>query len=183
MARLIVLLRGVNLAGRNRVSMSELRDALAEAGFTDVGTYVQSGNVVLSSSKPAKRVRAEVERLLAERFGLDVGVVVRTRAELAKIVERNPLGKVVKDPKLYQVTFLEKRPGAEVMRKLEAAATAKESVVSHGRELYAWHPEGVGRSKLAALMSGKGLGMPATARNWRTVTKLLEMSDDAPHRS
>jgi uncharacterized protein (DUF1697 family) len=176
-ARLIVLLRGVNLAGLNRVSMPELREALEDAGFEDVRTYVQSGNVVLSSSKSAKQVRSDVERLLADRFGLDVQVLVRTRAELAAVVKRNPLGKVTKNPKLYQVTFLESAPTAEIVRKLEATAQGKEQVTLHGRELYAWHPDGVGRSKLAALMSGKGLGVTATARNWTTVTKLLELAD------
>jgi uncharacterized protein (DUF1697 family) len=177
-ARLIVLLRGVNLAGRNRVAMSQLREALEESGFEDVSTYVQSGNVVLSSKTAAKQVGAEVERLIAKRFDLDIKVVVRTRAQLVAVVKRNPFGKVAKNPKLYQVTFLEKAPPAEVMRKLEAAASGKEQVAHIGRELYAWHPDGVGRSKLAALMSGKGLGVTATARNWTTVTRLLEMADE-----
>ena len=178
MARLIVLLRGVNLAGRNRVSMPKLREALEEEGFEDVSTYVQSGNVVLSSKASAKKVGSEIERLITDRFGLDIDVVVRTRAELAKVVERNPLGKVAKNPKLYQVTFLEKAPGSQVLRKLEAAAVGKEQVEHVGRELYAWHPDGVGRSKLASLMSGTGLGVTGTARNWTTVTKLLAMADE-----
>jgi len=177
-ARLIVLLRGVNLAGRNRVAMPQLREALEESGFEKVSTYVQSGNVVLSSKASPKRVGTDVEKLIAERFGLDISVVVRTRAQLAAVVKRNPFGKVAKNPKLYQVTFLDKAPPAEVMRKLEAAAAGKEQVVHVGRELYAWHPDGVGRSKLAALLAGKGLGVTATARNWRTVTRLLEMADD-----
>jgi uncharacterized protein (DUF1697 family) len=177
-ARLIVLLRGVNLAGRNRVAMPQLREALEEAGFEEVSTYVQSGNVVLSSKKSGKRVQSDVEQLVADRFGLDIGVVVRTRAELAAVVERNPLGKVAKNPKLYQVTFLEKALGADIVRKLEVAAAGKEQVKQVGRELYAWHPDGVGRSKLAALMSGKGLGVTGTARNWTTVTRLLTMADE-----
>jgi len=176
-ARLIVLLRGVNLASRNRIAMPDLRQALEETGFEDVATYVQSGNVVLSTPLSAKRVRSAVERLLADRFDLDVKVVVRTRTELAKVVERNPLGKVATNPKLYQVTFLDAAPSAAVLRKLEAAAAGKEQVVNVGRELFAWHPDGVARSKLAALMAGKGLGVTATARNWTTVTRLLEMAD------
>jgi uncharacterized protein (DUF1697 family) len=175
-ARLVVLLRGVNLAGRNRLSMPQLREALEDAGFGDVSTYVQSGNVVLSSSKPAKRVGSDIAKLIEDRFELDVDVVVRTRQELAKVVQRNPLGKIAKNPKLYQVTFLEKAPGSGVLTKLEQAAAGEERVKHVGRELYAWHPDGVGRSKLAALMSGKGLGVTATARNWTTVTKLLELA-------
>jgi uncharacterized protein (DUF1697 family) len=176
-ARLIVLLRGVNLASRNRISMPDLREALEEAGFEDVSTYVQSGNVVLTSKASAKQVESDVRRLLADRFGLDIAVVVRTRAELAAVVKRNPLGKVATNPKLYQVTFLEKAPTAELVRNLEAVAVGKEQVAHIGRELYAWHPDGVARSKLAALMAGKGLGVTATARNWRTVTKLLELAE------
>jgi uncharacterized protein (DUF1697 family) len=156
--------------------MPALREALEEAGYEDVGTYVQSGNVVLSSRKSAKRVQSDVARLLADRFDLDVAVLVRTRAELARVVERNPLGKVATNPKHYQVTFLESAPSAEVLRKLEAAAAGKERVVHSGRELYAWHPGGQARSKLAALVAGKGLGVTGTARNWTTVTKLLELA-------
>jgi uncharacterized protein (DUF1697 family) len=176
-ARLIVLLRGVNLVSRNRISMPDLREALEVAGFEDVSTYVQSGNVVLTSEATAKQVGRDVQRLIADRFGLDIAVVVRTRAQLAAVVKRNPFGKVAKNPKLYQVTFLEKAPAAELVRKLEAVAAGKEQVAHFGRELYAWHPDGVARSKLAALMAGKGLGITGTARNWRTVTKLLEMAD------
>jgi uncharacterized protein (DUF1697 family) len=174
---LIVLLRGVNLAGRNRVGMPALREALEDAGFGNVVTYVQSGNVVLSSRASASRVRRDVEQIVSDCFGLDVEVVVRTRAELAVVVARNPLKKLAANPKLYQVTFLEKALGADVLEKLEAAAAGEERVVLVGRELYAWHPAGVGRSKLAALMSGRGLGVTATARNWTTVTKLLELAD------
>ncbi len=177
MARLIVLLRGVNLAGQNRVAMPQLREVLEGSGFVDVSTYVQSGNVVLSSTAAVKGVGAEVERLIAKRFDLDIKVVVRTRAQLATVVKRNPFEKVATNPKLYQVTFLEKAPPAEVVRKLEAVAAGKERIAHVGRELYAWHPDGVGRSKLAALMSGKGLGVTATSRNWTTVTRLLEMAD------
>jgi uncharacterized protein (DUF1697 family) len=175
--RFVVLLRGVNLAGRNRVSMPALREVLEDADFTDVATYVQSGNVVLTSRKAAKRVGTDVERRLAERFDLDLRVVVRTRAELAAVIDRDPFAKIATDPKRYQVTFLESPLAADVVRKLEAVATDSERVKHAGREVYAWHPDGVGRSKLAVLLAGKGLGAVATARNWKTVTRLLELAD------
>jgi uncharacterized protein (DUF1697 family) len=157
--------------------MPRLREALEEAGYEDVATYVQSGNVVLSSSDSATKVARAVERLVEKEFGLKIPVVVRTRAQLAKVVERDPLAKVAKDPKRYQVSFLEKKPSAELVRKLEEAAARTERVVAEGREIYAWHPEGVARSKLWAMLAGKGLGITATARNWTTVTKLLELAD------
>ncbi len=178
MARLVVLLRGINLGARNRVSMPDLREALEAAGYDDVRTYLQSGNVVLTSTAPPKKVARDCERLLADRFGLEIAVVTRTRTELARVVERNPLEGVAKDPKRYQVSFLEAKPAAKVVRELEELAAGAEKVVSVGREIYAWHPAGVARSKLWARLAGKNLGVTATARNWTTVTKLLELAGD-----
>jgi uncharacterized protein (DUF1697 family) len=172
----IVLLRGINIGSSNRIAMSELRGALEEAGFADVRTYVQSGNVVLSSRlKPAETVR-KIERLIRERFGLEIAVVARTRGELARVVKHNPLGDVAKDHKRYQVSFLAEKLGRETQQRLEAAAVEPERVVFNGREIYAWHPAGVARSKLWAALASNKLGVPATARNWTTVTKLLELA-------
>jgi uncharacterized protein (DUF1697 family) len=158
--------------------MAELRSALEGAGFEDVATYVQSGNVVLSSGDSAAKVARAVERLIKKEFGLEIPVVVRTRTQMAQVVKRNPLGKVAKNPKRYQVSFLEKRPSAALVRQLEEVADSGERLAAHGREIYAWHPEGVARSKLWAALAGKGLGVTATARNWTTVTKLLELADE-----
>ena len=157
--------------------MPALREALTEAGFGDVETHVQSGNAVVSSRASAETVARKVERLIADRFGLDVDVVVRTRKELFDVVRRNPLGDVAKDPKRYQVSFLSAKPAPKVVRELEALSAGGERLVASGRELYAWHPNGVARSKLWAALAGRGLGVTATARNWTTVTKLLELAD------
>ena len=178
MARQVVLLRGINLGSRNRVSMAKLRQVLEDAGFEEVQTYLQSGNVVLSSRKAADTVRRECERLISKQLGLEVDVVVRSRAQLAAVVKRNPLGKVATEPKRYQVSFLEKKLPAKTLTELEALAVPGEQVVAHGRELYAWHPAGVARSKLWAKLAGKGLGVTATARNWTTVEALLELAGD-----
>jgi uncharacterized protein (DUF1697 family) len=177
MARLVVLLRGINIGSRNRISMPELHKALEDAGYDDIRTYLQSGNVVLTSTASAKKVARECEGLIADRVGLEIAVVARTRSELAKVVDRNPLKRVAKDPKRYQVSFLETKPAAKLIRELEDVATAQEEVISIGREIYAWHPAGVARSKLWAKLAGKNLGVTATARNWTTVTKLLELAD------
>jgi uncharacterized protein (DUF1697 family) len=157
--------------------MPRLRAALEEAGFENVATYVQSGNVVLTSRDSAAKVARAIERLIEKEFGLKIPAVVRTRAQLGQVVKRNPLGKVAKDPKRYQVSFLEKKPSAALVGKLEEVAAPGERVVAEGREIYAWHPEGVARSKLWAALAGRGLGVTATARNWTTVTKLLELAD------
>lgn len=176
MAQQIVLLRGINIGSRNRVAMPVLRDALAQAGFDDVRTYVQSGNVVLASGEKADAVARKVQRVIAKEFGLDIAVVTRTRAQLARVVERNPLKNVAKDPKRYQVSFLDAKLPRDVVRLVEEAAGPGEQVVIYGREIYAWHPKTIARSKLWALLAGQSLGITATARNWTTVTKLLDLA-------
>ncbi len=159
--------------------MPDLRAALTEAGFDDVRTYVQSGNVVLSSRASPAKVGTEAERVIAERFGFDVDVIVRTGEELSEVVARNPLAEVAVDPKRYQVSFLESEPDRAALERIEALKAEPERLVAIGRELYAWHPDGIGRSKLWNKLAGTGLGVRATARNWTTVTTLLEMADES----
>jgi uncharacterized protein (DUF1697 family) len=174
--RQIVLLRGVNVGGRNKLAMPALREALEDAGMRDVVTYVQSGNVVLeSAAKPAALAR-EVEAAIAEGFGLEVGALVRTRAELARIVRADPLGDVAGEEKLYQVTFCASKPDAKALAKVAERAVEGERLLARGKEIFAWFPHGVGRSKLAAALSKQNLGVLATARNWTTVKKLLELA-------
>ena len=176
MARHVVLLRGINLGSRNRLAMPALRDALEKAGFTAVQTYLQSGNVVVESRAKPETVQRKVEELIEERFGLRIAVVVRTRAQLAAVVKRNPHAGVATEPKRYQVTFLSKKLPAKVVRELEEAAASDERVVVAGREVYAWHPQTIARSKLWTKLAGKGLGVTATSRNWTTVEALLELA-------
>jgi len=176
--RQIVLLRGINIGPRNRVAMPALRELLTGAGFADVRTYVQSGNVVLETRRKPAAVGKACEKLIAAELGLEIAVVVRTRAELAEVVGRNPLGDIADEPKRYQVSFLESEPDPKAVEKVSALAVDGERMEAIGREIYAWHPDGVARSKLWAGLAGKGLGVKATARNWTTVTALLAMADD-----
>jgi uncharacterized protein (DUF1697 family) len=171
-ARQIVLLRGINLGAKRRVSMPTLREVLEGAGYEDIQTYVQSGNVVLSTSKPAKQTARAVEKLIKEHFRLDVPVVVRTKGELGAVVKANPLEGVAKDPKRYQVTFFEAKPDSKLIRKLDELAVPEERLAHSGREIYAWHPAGVARSKVWNELARSG----GTSRNWTTVTKLLDLA-------
>jgi uncharacterized protein (DUF1697 family) len=178
MARQIALLRGINLGSRRRVAMAELRDLLNGLGYGDVRTLLQSGNVVLTSTAAPARLERELEAQIAAGLGVDVQVIVRTRDELADVIEHNPLAGVADDPRRYQVSFLSAEPDREIVRELVAADVAPEQVAVRGREIYAWHPEGIQRSALAKLISDPRLGVTATARNWNTVTKLLALADD-----
>jgi uncharacterized protein (DUF1697 family) len=158
--------------------MPALRDALADAGFDDVKTYLQSGNVVLTSKASAATVRTKTKKAIKDAFGLDIDVVTRSRADLKRVVDKNPLAKVAKNPKRYQVTFVEGKLAPAVVKQMKQAVVKPEQVVVSGREVYAWHPDTIARSKLWAFLAGPKLGVPATARNWTTVTKLLELADE-----
>jgi uncharacterized protein (DUF1697 family) len=175
--RHVLLLRGINLGPNRRVPMADLRALFTDAGHGDVRTYVQSGNVVLEAAGSPAQLEDEAQRLIAERFGIDVPVIVRSRDELAAVVALNPLGDIATNPKRYQVSFLAAELDPDVIATLRGAATGNERLAVHGRELYAWHPDGVARSKMWNALAGKGLGTAATARNWTTVTTLLEMAD------
>jgi uncharacterized protein (DUF1697 family) len=178
MSRLIALLRGINVGRNRRVTMADLRELLASLGYPDARTLLQSGNIVLTSKTSPERLRAELEEQIASRFGIDVPVVVRERDELAEVVELNPLRDVAVESKRYQVSFLSAEPHPDAVRELEAVDVAPERFVVIGREIYAWHPDGIHESKLAKLLTGKRLGVVATARNWNTVVKLLELADE-----
>ena len=175
--RRIALLRGINLGSTRRVAMADLRDLLTGLGLADVRTLLQSGNAVFTSAKQPATLERDIERAIADRLGLEVPIVVRTRDELAAVVDLDPLGGVADEPKLYQGTFLSGAPDPEGVAALEALDAAPERVEVHGREVYAWHAGGIQRSKLARLIGDKQLGVTCTARNWNTVTKLLELAD------
>ncbi len=178
MTRHIVLLRAVNIVRANRVPMPQLRAALEADGFGDVKTYVQSGNIVLTSKASPERVAQRVHALIKKKFGHDIAVVVRSHAELNEIVKRNPLGKVARNPKRHLVTFLSGELPAAVKKKLSEVAGPEERFAVSGRQIYSWHPEGVGRSPLWERLGAKSLGVNATSRNWSTVTTLLAMSEE-----
>jgi uncharacterized protein (DUF1697 family) len=178
MPRQIALLPAVNLGSHKRVAMGQLRELLAGLGYGDVRTYLQSGNVVLTSPASPERLERELEQQIAGELGLETRVLVRTRDELADVIERDPLAGVADDPKRYQVSFLSAEPDAEVVRELGGVDVAPERFVVSGREIYTWHPDGIQRSKLNKVLSDRRLGVIATARNWNTVTKLLALADE-----
>jgi uncharacterized protein (DUF1697 family) len=156
--------------------MVELRQLLTDAGYGDVQTYVQSGNVALDSTPAADVLERDLAALIEQRFGFAVPVIARDRSQLEAVVARNPLGDVADNPKRYQVTFLSEELAPETVARLHELAQEPERLAVHGREVYAWHPNGVARSKLWNALAGTGLGVTATARNWTTVGKLLEMA-------
>ncbi len=160
--------------------MAQLRELFSAHGCGDVRTHLQSGNVVLTSDQPPARLARQLEEQIRATFGIDVDVLVRTRGELAAVIDRDPFGDVARDPKRYQVSFLSAEPNPQVARDLRAAKVEPERVVLSGCEIYAWHPNGIQRSPLADLLTDRRLGVTATARNWNTITKLLALADEQP---
>jgi uncharacterized protein (DUF1697 family) len=170
-----LLLRGINI-GKRRMAMPALRELLTDAGYDDVQTYVQSGNVVLTSTMSARELERAARELISGRFGFEVPVIVRTRTELARVVKANPLGDVATNDKRYQVCFLDRKLDAETADRLRGLVIEPEALAIDGREIYAWHPDGIARSKLWNAVASKSLGVTATARNWTTVKTLLDMT-------
>lgn len=176
MATVVALLRGINLVRTRRIAMADLREALAAAGFADVRTHLQSGNALLGTRKAPDTVRREVERVIADRFGFDVDVVVRTAGELAAVVAHDPFAGIATDPKRYGVAFLGAEPDAERLQALLERDFGAELLHAHGRELYTWHPDGFQRSALARAVIDPRLAGVATVRNWNTVLALNELA-------
>jgi uncharacterized protein (DUF1697 family) len=170
MARQIALLRGINVGGNKRVEMARLRALMEELGYFDVRTYVNSGNVVFSGPRRSER---HLEAAIEKTFGFPVPVVLRSRDELAAVVKANPLRDVATDPAKHLVVFC----AAQASTDLDPADFAPETFHVLGREVYLWAPGGIGTSPLAKALATKSLGAKSTARNWRTVEKLLELAD------
>jgi uncharacterized protein (DUF1697 family) len=176
MSRHVLLLRGINLGPSRRVPMADLRALLTEAGFDDVATHGQSGNIVLCSELDPVSLQDRAAELIAGRFGVTVPVLIRGADELAAVVAHDPLDGAAQDPRRYQVTFLAQAPPAEIVETLRGLATGSERLAVAGRELYSSHPDGIARSKLAARLTDTVLGESATVRNWATVTTLARLA-------
>jgi uncharacterized protein (DUF1697 family) len=176
MSRYVVLLRGINVGSRRRVAMADLRGLISSAGYGDVRTHLQSGNVLLDSDSSPAALSADLERQLLDGLGMELRVVVRSREELADVIARDPLAGVVDDPKRYQVSFLSDALDERRTRELGVADLAPELLVLSGREIFSWHPQGIHASKLAKLLTDQRLGVTVTARNWNTVIALHELA-------
>jgi uncharacterized protein (DUF1697 family) len=171
-SRYVALLRGVNVGGKGKLPMAELRGLLGSLGYTDVETFIQSGNAVFTSSASVAATR--LESAIRERFSIDVAVMLRSAAQLRKVVDANPYSGV--DPSKLHVGFMARKPAAALLAKLETERFLPEEFTGRGTELYLYLPSGMGRAKLPAFLD-RQIGIPTTVRNWNTVTKLAELAN------
>ena len=157
--------------------MPELRTSFEALGLEDVVTYIQSGNVVFrSSTGRAKELAARIEGRIAEAFAIEVVVVLRTPAELRKIAGSNPFLKRGVDPSRLHVVLLSGRPAKKAAAQLDPGRSPPDEFRLEGREIYLHLPNGFGRSKLTVDYFERRLGVDATARNWKTLTKLVALT-------
>jgi uncharacterized protein (DUF1697 family) len=172
--RYVLLLRGINLGKARQIGMPRLKEILEDRGHAAVRTHLRSGNVVLDSPLGEDDLADDVRSAIAAEFSFDVPVVVRTGAEIAAVVAGDPFATEATDPARYLVTFMREPPAPDRVDALPKADVGDYLV--RGRELYLWLPDGITNTPLGSWNWDKLLGVPGTARNWRTVTKLAELA-------
>ena len=192
MATHVALLRGINVGGRNKVPMADLREVVGSLGHTGVTTYIQSGNVLFTAAGTStEKMAAALESAITDRFGIWASVVVLSKDELAAILDANPYPDET-NPKLVHVVFLGAEPPADLLDRLSAAQAAaaakgsRDAMTAIGTALFLHTPDGFGNSDLAQKLfriigtpsERKKPAVAATARNWATAAKLLALCEE-----
>jgi uncharacterized protein (DUF1697 family) len=171
----VVLLRGVMPTGKNKVPMAQLREVLTGAGFQNVRTYIQSGNVVLVTNLQAKEVQQKVHELIKNKIGADIKVIVRTGEQWQQVIQENPFIHGYDLSRVFFVLFAE-TPPQQIAEELMANDYGEEKLLLDATSGYMYIPGNAARSKLSNVMLEKKLGVAATTRNFNTMNKLVEMS-------
>jgi uncharacterized protein (DUF1697 family) len=174
----VCLLRGVNVSGQRKVDMKALTRLFVDLGLTDVESYIQSGNVVFTAPGRARptALAAAIEERVAADLGVDASALVRSRHELAEVVDANPFVGGGADPATLHVTFFARDPDAGRLADIDPERFEPDRFHVAGREVYLHCPNGYGRTKLNNTFWERRGGVAATTRNWKTVTKLLELA-------
>jgi uncharacterized protein (DUF1697 family) len=176
MTEYIALLRGINVGGKAKLPMAQLREALTAEGFTNVRTLLQSGNVVLDAARTTpEKLEGRLEKLIKDRFGLNVSCLVRTGSELRDAVAVNPLAELADDGSKMMVIFLDAEPDPALLAEHDPVALDPERIVRRGRVIYQWCPNGILEAPPVPAIVERTLKVRATARNWNTATKLQAM--------
>ncbi|HEU5047497.1 MAG TPA: DUF1697 domain-containing protein [Rickettsiales bacterium] len=176
MAIWIAFFRGINVGGNNLLPMKALAALLEKQGCTEVVTYIQSGNAVFRHKEGnAAKLSGIIRRAIEAQHGFAPHMVLLRLEELERAAASNPFSHAEQDPKSLHVFFLTETPPSPDMRELESVKAANEAFFLQDRLFYLHAPDGIGRSKLAA-KAERLLGVGATARNWNTVSKMLELA-------
>lgn len=171
----VILLRGVNVGGKGKLPMKELREKLlAQKYCTHIETYIQSGNLVMESDLAKEQLESSVQTLIEKEFGFAPSVLAMRAQDFQATMDGNPFPLAVEEPKTLHLYFLGSAPSSPDIARLQKFKAESERYELKGKTFYLHAPDGIGRSKLAAVVE-KALGVDCTARNWNTVKKLWEM--------
>ncbi len=171
--RWISLLRGVNVGGHRKVPMADLRDVARGLGWGDAATYIQSGNLVFSARGKAESIAARLEEAIAERFGFQVDVVVRSAEQWAGYAGNNPFPEASsREPNRVFLVLGRESPDPKRGAALRERATGGEAIEFAGDAVWIHYAAGMGKTQIQSALIDRLLGMPTTARNWRTVLAL-----------
>lgn len=179
MTKRIALLRGINVGGRSKVAMADLRQMFTDLGLESVKTVLQSGNVVFEGGPGGADLEEILERETEKRLGLRPAYLIREAEDWRNLVTSNPFPEEAKnDPVRLQAMPLKAAPKAAAVAALREAIVGSERVEAVGRELYLYYPDGSGRSKLTIKLIESKLGTQGTSRNWNTVMRLAALIGD-----
>lgn len=176
MQQYIVFLRAVNVSGKHIIKMQELRTALQAAGFGDVQTYIQSGNILLKSRLKAPAVTKQIKALIAKEFNLDIEVFVRSKHSLEQAREHCPYGPGCPPNRVF-ITFLDRKPEAALLEALQSVDHKEEVFAVWEDVLYFYLPEGMAKAKMGNPYFESKLKLKATGRNVNTVHKMLALAE------
>jgi uncharacterized protein (DUF1697 family) len=169
-------LRGINVGGRTTIKMAALKTLFEGLGLENVKTLLNSGNVIFATkAKDRRKLTKTIEGAVEKEFGFRPAIVIRTAAEVGKIIAKNPFPDMAKsDPSHLLVMTLAEEPKAGAKERIAEVYAGPEKIEIKGENVYLTYPNGIGRSKLTNALLEKQLGVVGTARNWNTLTKLLE---------
>ena len=174
----ITLLRGINVSGQKNIRMSVLISDLEELGYTDIRTYIQSGNIIFKNKEgDPGHMAKEIRQKIKEKYDFEVPTMVLDPRELKYIIDNNPFTQdhAKEEDKLY-VTFLFGTPSADLIKGLERFNKSDEQFVIEDKIIFLYYPDGYGRAKINNNAFEKELKVKATTRNWKTINKLYEMT-------
>ncbi|OSY87939.1 hypothetical protein WH52_07810 [Tenacibaculum holothuriorum] len=171
MNKYIVLLRGINVSGKNKIPMAELREVLNTLGFQNVQTYIQSGNIVLDANESKIEVCSKIHLSIKEKFGFDIPVLARTPEEWKKTIDKYPFP--IENEKIVAFSFLNKVPA---QKEIEVKGINDDQYKIEDDMVYLYCSSGFGKTKLTNNTIEKKLAVIATTRNYKTTIKLLELA-------
>jgi uncharacterized protein (DUF1697 family) len=175
MKRYVALLRGINVSGKNIMSMKELSGLFVELGMKNVTTYIQSGNVVFDSENDdSSDISKKLETAISKVFGYEISVIIRSKQELREIIKKNPFAS--EDEKMLYTTFLKEIPDKELLSELQGKNINNDEIRIIDKNAYLLIRSGYGNTKLSNAFIEKKLRVVSTTRNINTVKKLIEIT-------